>query len=144
VTVIAWDGMTLAADKRAVTAGACATVTKIFRRAGFLIGVSGSFKHGMAVADWIEAGGKPDDYPKADKDDASHTLVIHPDGRVVKYEGTPWGFEIEDRFAATGSGRDYALAAMYLGHDARTAVEVTNALSCDCGNGVDTMRFSDP
>ncbi len=39
--------------------------------------------------------------------------------------------EITD-FAAIGAGRDFALAALHLGHDARKAVEVACKLSVYC------------
>lgn len=140
MTVIAYDGSTLAADKMAICAGARLTVTKVFRRQGFRIGISGTESHGLAVAAWIEAHGKPDDYPKAEKDDLSYCLVVFGDGRVLRYEGTAYPIESEDRFAAAGSGQDFALAAMYLGHDAVEAVRVASALSSSCGGGIDVLK----
>ena len=40
-----------------------------------------------------------------------------------------------------GHGRDFTLAAMHLGHDARTAVEVACALDAFCGCGIDTLTL---
>jgi hypothetical protein len=42
---------------------------------------------------------------------------------------------------AFGSGRDYAEAAMFLGCDAKRAVEVACQFQTDCGNGIDTLRL---
>ncbi len=49
----------------------------------------------------------------------------------------------EDKFNALGAGRDYALAAMYLGFDASRAVEVACALDVNCGNGIDVLTLED-
>ena len=47
---------------------------------------------------------------------------------------------IEDTFAASGSGRDYARAVMHMGHRAWDAVAVACALDTECGNGIDTLQ----
>jgi ATP-dependent protease HslVU (ClpYQ) peptidase subunit len=68
-------------------------------------------------------------------------LVVLPSRKVVCYGQGPYPLEIEDRFTAMGCGRDYALAAMYLGHDARRAVEVACAIDVNCGCGIDTLEL---
>lgn len=65
---------------------------------------------------------------------------IRSDG-FFRYEKVPYPARVEDKFTATGCGRDYALAAMFLGHDARAAVEVACALDAHCGNGIDTLEL---
>jgi ATP-dependent protease HslVU (ClpYQ) peptidase subunit len=46
----------------------------------------------------------------------------------------------EDKKTATGSGRDYALAAMHCGKTAREAVEIACLFETGCGNGVDELE----
>lgn len=48
---------------------------------------------------------------------------------------------VEDPFVAVGSGRDYAMAVMALGHDATRAVEIAARFDPGTGNGVDGMRL---
>jgi len=143
MTVIAWDGTTLAADKRACNGSLIGTVTKIFRIRDCLVGYSGDAAFGEQMRAWFAAGEHAADFPSGqrDKDDYAVLLVIRPDGKVQRFERTPHPITFEDRCAATGSGRDFAIAAMHLGFNAARAVEVASQLTCDCGNGVDTLRL---
>ena len=143
MTVIAWDGKTLAADKRATLAGyGGGTVTKIHRINGALCAFSGSLDTGLEMLEWFRSGADPAKYPKRQADDNDATfIVITPDRAVMVYERSPHPLKFEEGVKATGSGRDYALAAMYLGYPARTAVEVACALDVNCGNGVDTLEL---
>ncbi len=142
MTVIAWDGTTLAADKRMSCGGHVNTVTKLRRAGEYLVGFSGSAKGMRAFVSWIEGGMDPATFPKpTNDDDAIYALAIRSDGTVWKFEATPWPIMLEDRFASAGSGRDYARAAMHLGKNAREAVEIACLFDENCGNGVDTLTF---
>jgi hypothetical protein len=143
MSVIAWDGKTLAADKRAGNGTLYRTVTKIFRVGNCLIGYAGDPAFGEAMRAWIQAGEKIEDFPASqrDKDDWAGTLVIRQSGLIQKYERAPYPITFEDRHHAIGCGRDFALAAMHLGKTAREAVEVAIALDSGCGNGIDTLTF---
>jgi hypothetical protein len=144
MTVIAWDGKTLAADKRALNNSFASTVTKIFRAdADTLIGIAGNLARGIEIMRWIAAGSVVGNFPKETTDDWTVLLVIHRDGTVEKYESREYPFVIEERFCVTGSARDFALMAMHLGHGARKAVELTCELSMDCGNGIDVLTFEE-
>lgn len=143
MTVIAWDGKTLAADKRAIQNGYVGgTVTKIHRWDGGLCAFAGDFDVGMQMVEWLRGGGNPEKFPtrQAQNCDALF-MVIANDGRVARYERTPIPLPFENVQQAMGSGRDYALAAMYLGLSARKAVEVACALDSGCGNGIDELTL---
>ncbi len=143
MTCIAWDGKTLAADKRGDWDGVVCTVTKIHKIGRQLIGFSGSLSQAGEVLAWFKGGEKPEDFPQSqrDKDDAVTALVIRPTGSVDTFHRTPYPVRLEDSFAAIGSGRDFALMAMRLGKSAREAVELTAEYVTDCGNGVDELRL---
>jgi hypothetical protein len=140
VTCIAWDGKLLAADKRASCNGLVRTVTKIRRIGSLLVAGAGDFDMVVQAFAWVEAGRKSEDFSPSmrDKESAVDILVIDG-GRILKYERTPHALEFEDAVFAMGSGRDYAMAAMYLGKGAREAVEVACALDSGCGNGIDVL-----
>lgn len=56
MTVIAWDGQTLAADKRAVSGGGIArTVTKIMRHDDALLAITGDWDAGAEMRAWLTA-----------------------------------------------------------------------------------------
>lgn len=137
MTVIAYDGKTLAADKQSTVVGYAHTVSKIFRVPGGRVGFPGQASHCMALLEWFKGGRKPAEYPKSD--DPAGALFIADDGSVWGYGG-PHPEKYEDKFVAQGCGRDYALAAMYLGKPAREAVEIACALDVNCGNGVDVLE----
>ena len=143
MTVVAWDGKTLAADKAAHNVGYLRTVTKIFRVPGGLVGFSGNGDRALEMLAWFRAGRDAATYPafQRDGDKTVDCLFVGLDGVQLTYGETPHPQRCEDGFNATGHGRDYALAAMYLGFDARRAVEVACALDCNCGNGIDTLTL---
>lgn len=143
MTIIAWDGKTLAADKAATNCGYLRTVTKIYRVPSGLVGFAGDGSRAFALLQWFRDGCDPAKYPAFQaSDDAVGCLHIGLDGRASGYSHTPFPEFHEDRFDAIGSGRDYALAAMYLGHSAERAVEVAVALDNGCGNGIDTLELT--
>jgi ATP-dependent protease HslVU (ClpYQ) peptidase subunit len=56
---------------------------------------------------------------------------------IVVFEGKAflveqWSIVEIDKFAATGAGEDFALAALHLGHSAKEAVEIACELSIMC------------
>ena len=145
ITCIAWDGHTLAADKQATNAGLRRTTTKIYRVGDVLVAIAGNLDQGMLMLDWIANGSQPDQFPASqrDKEDWTPVLVISKEGGLMAFERTPTPCMFEDKFYATGSGRDYALAAMHLGCDARKAVEVACVFDVNCGGGIDTLSLHD-
>ena len=147
MSVVAWDGKTIAADKRAMCAGAHFTTTKIrkIKRADrfpeYLAWTSDQ-DSGELMASWYEAGADPTAFPACQKDKGSWARLIVADQNGCRfYERQPVAVRVEDKFSAWGSGRDFALAAMYLGSTARQAVDVAAALSSECGNGVDYFHL---
>lgn len=146
MTTVAWDGKTLAADKRACSNSLSRTVTKIRRVGPLLFAGSGDFDFILAMLAWVEGGRDPEKFPthQRDKDDWQTVLVIEADGRPSIYNRTPHPIRYEDEHIAIGSGRDFALAAMHLGCDAVTAVKVAAALDTGTGNGVDSLEMERP
>lgn len=145
MTIIAWDGKTLAADRRACCGSMICEVTKIHRVGPLLVGGSGDLPFVLAMVEWIRRGRRPEDYPKhqSDKDDWQPVLVIECDGTPSIYERTPYPVRHLQRHTAIGSGREFARAAMHLGKTAVEAVEVAIALDHGCGNGIDVLTFGD-
>lgn len=143
MTVIAFDGKTLAADKQASFGGLLRTVTKIHRIGSLLVGGSGEVAFIGNMLEWIRNGRDPATFPASqrDKDDWQPIMVVEPDGCMLIYERSPHPVRWQDRFGAIGSGRDYAMAAMHLGRSAAEAVGVACALDAGCGNGIDTLEL---
>ncbi|WOB06523.1 hypothetical protein [Piscinibacter gummiphilus] len=143
MTTIAWDGRrkTLAADKRATSGTVVRTVTKIHRIGSDLVGISGNLAHGMALLDWARAGYVAKEFPSPSKgDDDAYLVRVTRDAEVFRYEG-PHAFKVEDEFFTTGSGSDYAMAALHMGLTARQAIELASRLEPGTGNGVDVLEL---
>lgn len=143
MTCIAWDGRTLAADRRATRGTVIAEVTKIFKVRDVLVGCSGDAQFHAALREWVRAERKPEEYPthQRDKDDWQPMLVIESNGSISFYERSPYPIRFHDKHFAIGSGRDFALAAMHLGLSSEAAVGVACCLDSGCGNGIDTLTL---
>lgn len=142
MTVIAWDGRMLAADRLASYNGHKRSATKIFRLdSQRLVAFAGTAPIAHAVLAWLrDSERKIEAFPKSAD---THAFVVHRDGHAECYEGEAHPVPVLEPFFASGAGRDYALAAMHLGYDARRAVEVACALDIYCGNGIDTLTFEE-
>ena len=141
MTVIAWDGKTLAGDKRAVYGTyKGGVVTKIHRWEGGLCAIAGDMEQGVQLVSWLKEGAEPDEFPDLGEREGDF-LVIHNDGRIAYYQRSAEPLFFEDPIHALGSGKDYALAAMHLGKSAKEAVEFACELDAYCGNGVDTLEL---
>jgi ATP-dependent protease HslVU (ClpYQ) peptidase subunit len=142
MTVIAWDGKTLAADKRSTVDYLQRTVTKIERATcGSLLGACGDAAMCRSLRQWWTDGASAEKWP--DKEDKATLMVVTPTGCVLMYDGGPVPIEYSDPFAAIGHGRDYAIAAMHLGKNAVEAVELASLYDTSCGNGVDTLTLNE-
>jgi hypothetical protein len=142
MTVVAWDGEWLAADKMTSFGGHHATTTKVRSINGALVAGCGLTALVQEMIAWLAAGADPATFPQAQRDDDKNAsvLVVPKSGPILQYEHTPYPLVIENRFWAIGSGRDYAMMAMLLGKSASEAVALTSHLCHDCGNGVTALR----
>jgi hypothetical protein len=144
MSVVVWDGKTLAADKRASNGSLAFTTTKIRlldRNSGdVILGWTGDHDSGEMMAKWYADGADPKEWPECQKDkDAWCRLIVVNGSGACFYERQPVAIRVEDPFAAWGSGRDFALAALHLGKTAEEAVAVACHFDSGCGNGIDSL-----
>lgn len=148
MTTIAWDGKTLAADKRTSFGCMHATVTKVHRMPigpyqGALVAGAGPALLIQEMLRWIATGAEPQTFPAANRneDKCCCILMVTPEGRLLYFDSTPDPMTIENEKWAIGSGRDFAMAAMFLGKDAIEAVVIASALDISTGNGFDSLTL---
>lgn len=133
MTTVAWDGITLAADRQmSLFRG---STTKIHRLVdGRLYGACGQLQDAVAVKEWLEKGGEK---PKVT--DNFHAIIV--DQSMC--------YSMEDKLVllprdrpmfAVGSGRDFAMAAMLLGKTAAEAILIAHQLDTDTGPQVDELQ----
>lgn len=137
MTTIAWDGKTLAGDSQAsMFNGSTRKVSKIVN--GWLYGACGQWQDAVAVRQWIVGGMDADKKPKVE--DTFHAILITQDGLNV-LENKLVLLRYDRPYFAVGSGREYAMAAMLLGCDARHAVEVAAKLDTDTGGEITEVKL---
>lgn len=142
MTTIAWDGTSLAGDKLIVNSGLKVYSTKIYRIKNMLIGTSGTISSGKEMIHWLSNEEKIENFPPSqlDEDSWAPTLVIR-NRKIFVYERSPFPYEVEDKFFAIGSGRDFSLASMYLGKSAKESIEIASKFDVNTSYETDVLLF---
>lgn len=141
MSVIVWDGTTLAADSQTTNGNIARASTKIWKRGDTLMAGVGALGAMQAMLNWIEGGMKPDQFPTIKPDDQLTFIIIPKTGKPVKFEDLPYPIPIEDGWYADGSGRDFAYGALSMGADARRAVEIACRYDIYCGGAVTSLTL---
>ena len=151
MTVIAWDGRTLAADRQCTNScGAIRTVTKIEKfwwgeeggdQIEVLTAITGDHEIGLELLAWFKDGGVPEEFPESARGDHATLVAISREFGVHVWTKGPQPMRFEDQQLAWGSGRDYAMAALLLGKSAKEAVDLACQLNAFCGGGVDVLEL---
>lgn len=143
MSVVAFDGQSVAADRKASDNGTAFTTTKIFQEGDAILGMVGTAAGTQAMRAWFRAGCPAADFPNKGVDERWQTLmaVFRKDGPVMVYDMFPIPGVFSDRLFAMGSGRDLALGAMYAGASAKDAVNIAGQLENSCGMGTDVLEF---
>lgn len=141
MTVIAYDGKILAADKQATYGSTMFPVKKIFRLGDELLAGAGDWSECNTFAKWYVDGCPLDKKPDF-KNGVSMLLIKN--GEIWKYEDELVPFKIDMPFWALGSGADFAMGAMAAGKNAVEAVEIACKFDKDSGLGVDFADVEKP
>lgn len=145
MTVIAWDGRSIAADKMMCVGDTPMATTKlrkvVFEGYEYVVGVTGGLDYGLALIDWWVKGADQEKWPAFQAtDNWTRLIVVPPGSKPYWFERMPYPIECNDEFAAWGSGRELALGALAMGASAKEAVEVANRLGLYSGLGVDVFE----
>jgi hypothetical protein len=141
VSIVAWDGKVLAADKQATNSGMKILSTKLWNLTnGITLAVAGGLPSGLAMKEWFVAGADPAKWPASQGTDDWARLIVFDGVGLHTYEQICVPIRAMGDFEAWGSGRDFAMGAMAMGATAEKAVEIASSFSVDCGMGIDTSR----
>ena len=141
MSVVVWDGESVAADKAAISSDMRARTTKLWRiETGEILAWTGTQDCGLLLAQWYKNGAHAAQWPmfQSDKELWTRLIVVSCQG-VKYYEIQPVAQMVEDPYMAWGSGRDYAMGALAMGASAVQAVEIASRFCVTCGGGVDVM-----
>jgi hypothetical protein len=136
MSVVAWDGETLAADRQGTYLGCRVRSNKLFRRGDISVAVTGEHVEGLVLVAWYFAGADPEEWPEFQRPDSFNTMLVAQGRRLVMFHHLPVPIPVRDRTFAIGSGSHFALGAMAAGADAREAVRIASRFDVYCGMGV--------
>lgn len=145
MTTVAWDGKTLAADRRVTANGVVNTEwTKVHKRKdGTLIGVGGEMCTGSEFIRWFmsgEKGKKPPLRAMVTNDLAAAAIIVRPNGVVEAHDQDGWHVVESPRYAI-GSGGNFAMVAMKCGAFADRAVEIASEFDVYTGSKTDCVSI---
>lgn len=143
MTIIAWDGETLAADMMLTSGCYVRKTNKIFAVRDGIMGFSGDISICLEFMAWYNDGANPKEFPSALRDgkELPVNAMAIVDGGIFTYDLSPYPIKVLDKQYVLGSGSNFAAAAMHLGHSAIKAVQVANELCNSCGEGVSWLRL---
>lgn len=133
MTTIATDGRFMAGDGQREHRNTIFTqhAEKVRRLAdGRVVGTAGDVAFGLAIVEWLEAGGEP---PKLD--DGGNVLVLTPAGEIFLLDKYCKPVPVEAP-AAIGSGMDLAIGAMEAGATPVQAVEIASRRDPGTGGSI--------
>lgn len=149
MTTIAWDGMTLAADRCSWSGVARRRVKKVFKLTAqdgrkFLVAFTGSEAFAMAVLGWMRGEREkptPRDFLREDELGNQCALVIDENRRIWQLGSNLTYTQMREKVYAFGGGQDFAWGAIEAGATAKRAIEIAIKRSDMAGLGVDCVRF---
>jgi len=142
MTVIAWDGKSIAADKLEAYGDIERTTDKLERFNEGVLTFTGEATKGIELIEWFEKGRKKENWPEFQKTNDFAVLIYAKGGCVEVFyqESTP--VVLRGGFHAWGAGAKYAIGAMAAGKTAEEAVLITNDNCTNCGRGVDSFSLN--
>lgn len=137
MTTVAWDGKTLAADRRLSDGITNCKIWKLSK--GRYISGAGAYDDMTEIVAWMRKGAKVKDRPT---DINSTTMLLVCSNGKAYWLTIPYlrPVEIREPFYAIGSGAAYAVGAMAAGKSAGEAVAIASRFDPATGNGVDTVE----
>lgn len=146
MTTIAFDGMSLAADRGSWSGGFHQRAKKVHRVTApdgrkFLAALLGNAAFASDVLRWIRGGPHPGACLDADKE-YDCAVVVDERGRVWRLSAHRLTYrEQSGRLHSAGAGQEIAMGALMAGADAVKAVRITMQVSDYAARGVDCVRF---
>lgn len=140
MSIVVWDGHTLATDRAATDGAIKWRAAKAWRFGEAILSGVGPVQSILAMREWYMRGADPADLPIVQlSPNWCHFIVVRKDG-LHRYEQGPYPIHHGRDQCAFGEGKDFAYGALAMGADAAKAVEITNMFSTVCGHGVDTYQ----
>lgn len=144
MTIIVYDGHSLAIDNAGVHEGIKVPLVKAFRcNDGSVITGVGNAAQIALMRDWYVNGAKSEEFPESQRQGNPwcELIVVDKDG-LTRYEHTPSAVMHARHKCAFGVGKDIAYGALAMGATAEQAATIVTQYHPDCGHGVMTFIWS--
>lgn len=141
MTVLAYKGGILAADRLGLRAGLKTLAHKIHSVPGGWLAGAGTTASVLEMVEWYRAGAKKNDMPKRQYTDDSDLLILLNHDGAFTIERGAFPVPMRGDYISIGSGQDFAAMAMHLGRSAIEAVTLASELCYSCGAGVDYVSM---
>lgn len=142
MSVVVWDGKTLATDKASASGNIQHRIDKVWIHGGELLTGTGTLGTILEMREWYKSGAYHKAFPNIQKGDYwCHFIVVDEHG-LKRYEQSPIPIEHGRNACAFGSGQDLAYGALAMGASAEQAVNIANQYSPSCGQGVDVFTLT--
>lgn len=145
MTVIVWDGTTLATDKAASDGVIQWKSEKAWYHGDgdnrIIVSGAGPLHSIMAMKKWFIGGFDGNTFPSIQITDPCHFIVVSPVMGLYRYEGGPAPIDHGHDACAFGEGREFAYGALAMGATAAVAAGIACEYSVHCGLGVQEYRL---
>lgn len=132
MTVVVWDGRSLAVDSHSSDGKAKTPATKVWLHRGCVrLTGAGHLASILEVKDWYERGGEVDEYPKCQQGPRQCVFIVMDRQAAWRFESSPHAIEMTGPFAY-GAGAEFAYGALHMGATAEQAVEAAITYSPYC------------
>mgnify|MGYP003149565023 CR=1 len=145
MTVVVWDGETLATDRQASDGSLKWETDKAWYvmrdDKPYIVSGVGYLKYIVSLREWFINGAVPNEYPYGLKDSATRIttqqlVVVDKDKGLIVYDDSPYPTVHGFVPCAFGDGKEFSYGALSMGATSSEAVGVTNEHSLHCGKGV--------
>lgn len=143
MTVLAYKGGILAADRRGIRGGLNTLTCKIHKVPGGWLAGAGTSASVMEMVEWYRSGAKQEAMPKRQYTEDNDQLILLKQDGAFTIERGAFPIPMRGSFLVVGSGADFAAAAMHLGKSAIEAVSLAGELCYSCGGGVDYVTLDE-
>ena len=148
MSVVAWDGKTLAADKAEFNGSMKFEGFKLHViAADTVIAHVGGAAQAVAMIQWWKSGAKPGDFPQENRDKDEWTRLIiasrdHDGSKtLITYENSPYPLRLWAPYMAWGAAAQVAMGALAAGASAERAVEIAIKHHDAAGFGVEAWTL---
>ena len=139
MSVLVWDGISLAAD-RALNDGHVVVVSdKIWEYKQSIIAGVGIINDIMMMKSWVMDGCNKHQFPKVTA--TSCFVVVKPGTGLIRYTVSPFAIAHGFNKCAFGTGRDFAYGALACGATAEEAVRAASIYDLHSGKGATSFRL---